>query len=127
MLRGGSRGASRPTEEMRANEQVCEERTETIEGGLNEVERLCALEVNNALAYGNAAGAVASGPTRDKLRRFELEHQRHAVALLEAEIRLGHLAPEAEPDVDAPTPPGLASEWAFTRQGYLRRLPGGCC
>jgi hypothetical protein len=65
-------------------------------------ERLYGLEVNAALAYGKALEAVEAGPIREELRHLGLEHQRHAIALLEAEVRRGHLAPEAVPDAEGP-------------------------
>lgn len=61
MFRGGVARREPPEDEMRTNEPVCAERTETVEGGLNEVERLYALGVNTALAYGTRDGAASVG------------------------------------------------------------------
>ena len=64
-----------------------------------ELAHLYALEVDAAHAYSNAVALAGQGPVHDELRLFGLEHQRHALLLLEALVRLGHEAPEAEPDV----------------------------
>lgn len=64
-----------------------------------ELSRLYSLEVDAAHAYGNAISLVAAGPVHAELRLFALEHQRHALVLLDALVRLGHAAPEVRPDV----------------------------
>jgi rubrerythrin len=75
-------------------------RNEDAAEAASAVERVYGLEVSSALAYDKALDLVGSGPLRDQLRFLALEHQRHAVALLEVEVRAGHLAPAADPDLD---------------------------
>jgi hypothetical protein len=64
-----------------------------------ELAHLYALEIDAAQAYANAITLAGAGHVRDELRLFSLEHQRHALVLLDAIIRLGHNVPEVEPDV----------------------------
>lgn len=64
-----------------------------------ELAHLYALEIDAAQAYGNAITLVGAGRVHAELRLFSLEHQRHALVLLDAIVRLGHNVPEVEPDV----------------------------
>lgn len=64
-----------------------------------ELERLYALEVDAAHAYGSGVALVRPGAVHAELRLFGLEHQRHAIELHQAILDLGYLAPEVEPDV----------------------------
>jgi hypothetical protein len=65
----------------------------------DELSRLYSLEIDASEAYAKAVALVGGGPVRAELRLFSLEHQRHALVLLDAIVRLGYAAPEAEPDV----------------------------
>jgi hypothetical protein len=120
---------------MRTNGQLQAERSGNPQDAARVTERLYALEVGAALAYGKALEGVEAGPIREELRHLGLEHQRHVVALLEAELRLGHVAPEAVPEADDVVPgsraPALTPEDVLeamrereehTRSSYARSL-----
>lgn len=64
-----------------------------------ELSRLYALEIDAAHAYSEALVLVGPGSLHDELRLYGLEHQRHALVLLDAILRLGQRPPEVEPDV----------------------------
>jgi hypothetical protein len=64
-----------------------------------ELSRLYALEIDAAHAYAAAVALVAPGAVHDELEIFGLEHQHHALELHQSILRLGHRAPEVEPDV----------------------------
>jgi hypothetical protein len=66
---------------------------------LHELTRLLQLEADALTAYGAAAARVPPGAVRDELALFKVEHQRHALALHEAFLRLGRTPPEVRPDV----------------------------
>jgi hypothetical protein len=70
-----------------------------VDSIIGELTRLLDLEVEEIQAYQAALALVPAGTLRDELRLFELEHERHALALHGLFLALGHAPPEARPDV----------------------------
>jgi rubrerythrin len=64
-----------------------------------ELSRLFAVEIDAIQAYSAALPLAGSGPIREEIALFRLEHQRHAVALQQEIVRRGHRVPDVEPDV----------------------------
>jgi hypothetical protein len=77
-----------------------------------ELSRLIHLEIDEVQALGTAIAAAGPGPVAAELDYFLAEHQRHALELCDAVLRLGYAVPEVKPDVKgcvigAITPPRL--------------------
>jgi hypothetical protein len=64
-----------------------------------ELSRLIHLEIDAVEAYRAAIEAAGPGAIATELGYFHLEHQRHAVELCEAMLRLGYSPPSVEPQV----------------------------
>ncbi len=66
-----------------------------------ELSKLVALEIDAVHAYAAAMAAVggASSAIGSELDLFEVEHQRHALELYDAFLKIGQTPPEVTPDV----------------------------
>ena len=90
-----------------------------------ELSRVYSLEIDAAHAYHAARNLLFPGPVNDELALFELEHQRHALVLLDVFLRLGQNPPEHEPDVKGLLIGALtAPDRILTLEDIVERLRG---
>lgn len=66
---------------------------------IRELSRLFQLEADEVTACRSAVRSIPAGPARDELALHGVEHERHALALLELFLGMGRTPPEVEPDV----------------------------